>query len=139
MKRTLEEINNEISKMQKEAAPIFKEFNKVSQKLRDLYRELERCKIDNGLFYPMSELKQYIGREILLIRLVEKTDNGISAAKEIVGDGIFKVDKNGYLSFSSNEYGVINYDERLGKYVEYYQDCKTEHDYVGFLDIEFVD
>ena len=139
MERTYEDIRKDLSDAEEELKPISKEYHKLIEEISLLKNELEEYEVNNGWFHPMSDLNKYIGKEISSIKLVERKNDGTLTTEEIVRDEMFCVNKNGHLHFSSYESGVMDYDEELEKYVEWYHFFKTVHDYVGFLEIEFDD
>lgn len=139
MKRTYEDIKKDLSNTEKELEPVSKKYHNLIKRVSSLKNELEKYEVDNGWFHPMSDLNKYIGKEISSIKLVERKNDGTLTTEEIVRDEMFRVNKNGHLHFSSYESGVMDYDEELEKYVEWYHFFKTVHDYVGFLEIEFDD
>lgn len=139
MERTYEDIRKDLNDAEEELKPVSKEYHNLIKKVISLKKELEKYEANNGLFYPMSDLNKYIGKEISSIKLVERKDDGTLKVEEIINDEMFSVDKNGHLHFSSYESGVMGYDEELEKYVEYYHCFRTVHDYIGFLEIEFED
>ena len=139
MERTYEDIRKDLNDAKEELKPVSKEYRNLIKKVVSLKKELEKYEVNNGLFYPMSDLNKYIGKEISSIKLVERKNDGTLEVEEIINDEMFSVDKNGHLNFSSYESGVMSYDEKLEKYVEYYHCFRTVHDYIGFLKIEFED
>ena len=139
MERTYEDIRKDLSDAEEELKPISKEYHKLLEEISSLKNELEEYEVNNGWFYPMSDLNKYIDKEISSIKLVERKDDGTLKVEEIINDEMFSVNKNGRLHFSSYESGVMDYDEDLEKYVEYCHFFRTVHDYVGFLEIEFED
>lgn len=139
MERTYEDIRKDLNDAKEELKPVSKEYHNLIKKIISLKKELEKYEVDNGLFYPMSDLNKYIGKEISSIKLVERKNDGTLEVEEIINDEMFSVDKNGHLKFSSYVSGVMGYDEKLEKYVEYYHCFRTVHDYIGFLEIEFED
>lgn len=139
MERTYEDIRKDLNDAEEESKSVSKEYHNLIKKVISLKKELEKYEVDNGLFYPMSDLNKYIGKEISSIKLVERKNDGTLKVEEIINDEMFSVDKNGHLHFSSYESGVMGYDEELEKYVEYYHCFRTVHDYIGFLEIEFED
>lgn len=139
MERTYEDIRKDLNDAEEELKPVSKEYHNLIKKVISLKKELEKYEVNNGLFYPMSDLNKYIGKEISSIKLVERKDDGTLKVEEIINDEMFSVDKNGHLNFSSYESGVMGYDEELEKYVGYYHCFRTVHDYIGFLEIEFED
>lgn len=83
----------------------------------------------------MSDLSQYIGCEIEYIVLVERSDDGSLYTENIESDEKFTVDDEGHLYYSSIMYGIMDYDDSIGKYVESCHYVETEHDFIGFLEI----
>lgn len=92
--------------------------------------------LNGRTIYPMSNLSNYIDKDIYSIELVEIKDDGEVEVVDIVSDEIFHVDKQGHLVFSSYKGGVMGYDNSIGKYVKCYYGNRSEHDFVGFLSIE---
>ena len=116
MERTLEIIENDLENAQEELKPIREAYDKATKKVSNFRDELERYKIDNGMYRPMSDLSQYIGCNISSIKLVEK-------------------DENGHLDYCSEMGGIMSFDKDIDKYVMWCHCFRTEHDYVGFLEI----
>ena len=137
--RTLEDIERDIELVNEELKPISKVREELSDKRRNLLDEKEKYILDNGLFHPISELHNYIGKKISYIDLVERKEDGSLKVDSMCNDEMFSIDENGHLSFSSYNYGVMDFDEKLGKYVMRYRFYRTEHDYIGYLDLEFED
>ena len=139
MERTLEIMMEELRLAKEEKKPLEAAINVVNKKIRNLDNEIERYKLNNGLYHPMSELVNYKGKTIDSILLVKRDKDGTLDTEYMFNDEIFEVDKNGYLDYSSYNGGVMDYDEKIGKYVKWYYGHATEHDYVGFLEIELED
>ena len=139
MEGTLEIMMEELRLAKKERKPLSKAIDVVNEKISNLENEIEKYKLDNGLYHPMSDLNKYIGKEISSITLVKKNKDGSLATKYMYNDEIFDVDKDGHLYYSSYDCGVMHYDEKINKYVKWFHFSKTEHDYVGFLEIELQD
>lgn len=133
--RTLEDIERDYEKAKAEAEPLIKARDEAVHKCNVLFEEMEDYKIQNGLYHPMSDLKNYKGRNIIHIKLVERNDDGSLESTDMWNDELFSIDENGYLDYSSYEYGVMSYDKRKGKYIYSYHYCGTERDFVGYLDI----
>lgn len=93
--------------------------------------------LNGRTIYPMSNLSDYIDKEIYSIELVERNDDGSVDVVDIVSDELLYVNKQGHLVLSSYLGGVMSYDDSIGKYVKYYYGHRTEYDFVGFLNIEF--
>ena len=139
MERTLEIMMEELRLAEEERKPLSEAIEVVNKKIKNLKAEIETYKLNNGLYHPMSELARYKGMEISHIILVEKNEDGTLDTEYMYNDEMFSVDENGYLDYSSYNCGVMHYDEKIGKYVEWCHYRRTEHDYVGFLEIELED
>ena len=137
--RTLEDIERDLEKAENEAKPIKKLWEEAVKKCNRLRDEAEQYKINNGLFHPMEELKNHIGKEISHIKLVEKTSDGELQSKDMYNYEMFSVDKNGHLDFSSYEMGIMNWCEEKRMYCYSYHYCGTYHDFVGYLYVCFED
>ena len=135
MERTLEIIENDLENAQEELKPIREAYDKATKKVSNFRDELERYKIDNGMYRPMSDLSQYIGCNISSIKLVEKDENGSLDTDDMWGDEYFQVDENGHLDYCSEMGGIMSFDKDIDKYVMWCHCCRIEHDYVGFLEI----
>lgn len=136
MKRTLSDIERDLKQAKSELEPIEKEREKAIKRVRELCDELDKYKLDNKMFHPISELSKYIGKNISNIRLVERDDNGELSIDEIFAVEYFKIDDNGHLDYSSEFGGVMDFNEKINKYVAWRRYCRTEHDYIGFLDLK---
>ena len=86
MERTLEIMMEELRLAKKEREPLSKAIYVVNKKIRNLENEIEKYKLDNGLYHPMSDLNKYIGKEISSITLVEKNKEGSLVTKNIYND-----------------------------------------------------
>ena len=135
MTRTLEMIENDLKNAEEELIPLQNAFNKACNKVDDLHDELDKYKIDNGLYHPMCDLKQYAGYNIVDIKLVQRNVNGNLVLNNIYYEEIFRIDDDGHLYFSSMESGVIYFDDNIGKYIWVFHGFITEIDYIGFLEI----
>lgn len=137
--RTLEDIERDLKNAETEAEPIRKLWREAFKKCNQLRDEVEQYKIKNGLFHPMEELKNYIGKEISHIKLVEKTENGELQVNDMFNYEMFSVDKNGHLDFSSYEMGVMYWDKEKQVYCYSYHYREKYHDFIGCLDVCFED
>lgn len=134
-KRTLEDIERDYEKAKSEAEPFINARDEAVHKCNVLLKEMEDYKIQNGLYHPMSYLKNYKGRDIIHIKLVERDKTGSLKVNDMWNDEYFSIDENGYLDYLSYERGIMDYDKRKGKYIYSYRYCETERDFVGYLDI----
>lgn len=137
--RTLEDIERDLKNAETEAEPIKKLWEEAVKKCNQLRDEAEQYKINNGLFHPMEELRNHIGKEISHIKLVEKKSDGELKAEYMYNYEMFSVDKNGHLDFSSYEMGVMGWDEDRQMYCYFYHYCVEYHDFIGYLDVCFED
>lgn len=134
--RTLEDIERDLACVEEEIKPIEEKRDVLLKKIGALSREKEKYILDHELFHPISELTNYIGKRISSIDLVERMEDGSLDTDFMYNDEMFSVDENGHLDFSSYTSGVMSFDEKLGKYVMWCHFHRTEHDYVGYLDLE---
>lgn len=139
MERTLDIMMEELRLAEEERKPLSEAINLVSGRINKLNREITLYKLNNGLYYPMSELANYKGKEISYIVLVKRNEDGTLTTEEECNDEMFDIDEMGHLNYSSYNYGVMSYDEKIGKYVKWCHYHRTEHDYVGYLEVEFED
>lgn len=139
MKRELKDIENDLKLAQDRLKPIQEARDKAVDEVNKYFRELQQYKLDNGLFTPISELRKYIGKHIRSISLVEKLEDGTLEVEDMYGDEYFKIDDDGNLDYSSEFDGVMDYDKNIQKYVMWCHYCRTEHDYIGYLSLEFDD
>jgi hypothetical protein len=128
MERTLEIMEEELKLVREQLKPL-------SNRIRELENEIEDYKLNNELYHPMSELINYIGKNIDSIILVERNKDGTLSTEYMYCDEIFEVDEYGQLYFSSYSDGIIRYDNDNHKYVHKYYGSSTYHDYVGYLEI----
>lgn len=133
MSRTIEDIQRDFELAKKELEPIEIQRNEAVKKVNRFYNELEKYKLDHGLYRPMSDLKEYIGKSIKHIKLVYRDSDGKMQIEAIYNDEQFEVDKEGHLDYSSFQCGEMYFYN--GKYM--YQDygLPTEYDFLGFLEI----
>ena len=136
MERTLEVMEEELKLVREERKPLYEAVNILDKKIAKLNDEILAYKLNNGLYHPMSELINYLGKRIDSITLVERDKDGALDTDFMYCDEIFEVDEYAHLYYSSYEGGIISYDNDAHKYVHMYYGHPTYHDYVGFLDIE---
>ena len=129
MERTLEIMEIELDSAKKQFEPLKK-------KISELEREIEKYKLDNTLYYPMSELVNYKGKYVRSITLVERNEDGTLDTDFMYDDDIFEIDDDGHLYYSSYSGGIISYDNKAEKYVHMYYGHPEYHDYVGFTEID---
>lgn len=129
MERTLDVIEEELRLVQSG-------FDTLKQRKEALESEIRKYKLDNGLYHPMSELINYIGKDISYITLVERSKDGKLETDFLCDDEIFEVNEFGQLYYSSYSGGIIEYDNDAHKYVHMYYGRTEYHDYVGYLEIK---
>ena len=137
--RTLEDIERDLALAREELQPLQEARDVAVKKVNSFYYEKKKYILDHGMFHPISELENYIGRKIDSIDLVERMEDGSLDTDRMYNDEMFSIDENGHLCFSSYDSGVMDFDEKLGKYVMWCHFHRTEHDYVGYLDLELED
>ena len=132
MERTLETMEEELALTIEWLAPL-------QSKLNELTKEIERYKLENALYHPMSELVDYKGKHISSITLVERDKDGELDTEYMYNDEIFEVTEDGHLYYSSYSGGIMSYDAKAEQYVHMYYGCPEYHDYVGFTAIDIDD
>lgn len=135
MERTLDIMMEELKLAREEKEPLLKAIKIIDEKITELNDEIKTYKLNNGLYHPMSELVDYIGKHIESITLVERDKWGKLDTDCLYCEEIFEVDEHGRLYYSSYDSGIIRYDNKTHKYVHMYYGSKIYHDYVGFLEI----
>lgn len=128
MERTLEVMEMELNSAKEQFEPL-------KEKISELKREIEKYKLDNALYHPMSELMNYKGKNVNSITLVERDEDGTLDTDFMYDDEILEIDDNGHLYYSSYSGGITEYDDKAKRYVHIYYGCPEYHDYVGFLEI----
>jgi hypothetical protein len=136
MERTLEVMEEELKRVKEERKPLYEAVNALDKEIAKLKDEIVAFKLNNGLYHPMSELIDYLGKRISSITLVERDKEGALDTEFMYCDEIFEVDEYAHLYYSSWSGGVMRYDNNTKMYVHSYYGCPTYHDYVGFLEIE---
>lgn len=135
MERTLEVMEEELRLVREERNPLYEAVSELDKKISKLNNEIEAYKLNNGMYHPMSELINYLGKNISSIKLVERDEEGALDTDFMYCDEIFEVDEFGHLYYSSYSGGIIEYDNDARKYVHLYYGYPEYHDYVGFLEI----
>ena len=130
MERTLAVMEEELKIVQSG-------FDTLRQKKEALENEIRKYKLDNELYHPMSELINYLGKDISYIVVVERNEDGTLDTDYLCDDEIFEVNEYGQLYYSSYSGGIIEYDNDAHKYVHLYYGRPEYHDYVGYLEIKF--
>ncbi len=131
MQKKLDKIDSEIASLELKRGELFIEKNKIEN-------EIAKYRIEHGLFYSMDELKNYKGKDIHRIKLINKDTLKVEII-DVSYDGTFEVDSDGHLQLFSWSKGNIKYNPRIEKY-EYWLigNCEVK-DYIGYTDIVFVD
>lgn len=116
-----------------------KKIEKIKRRLLDnLYKENSLLKekmykniIDKKEY--ITDLSKYNGKEISFTALDSNGEDVWLPTDEIVGV------RNGKLYLSSYEGGIVNYDDKLGKYVHNYHYRAETLDIIGFINIEVIE
>lgn len=135
MNRTLEDMYKDLSSAEERLKPLAEAAIIVRKEISNLEDEIEKYKLGNAMYSPMSDLCNYKGKDITYIDLVERDEDGALSVERIYNDEIFSIDQDGHLYYSSYDYGVMDYDAKINKYVEWFHFSRTEHDYVGFMEL----
>lgn len=139
MKRELKDIESDLKLAQDRLKPIQEARDKAVDEVNKYFYELQKYKLDKGLFAPISELHHHIGKNIFSISLVEKLPDGTLEVEEMYGDEYFKIDDDGNLDYLSEYGGVMSYDKTIQRYVMWCHYMRREHNYIGYLQMEIED
>lgn len=135
MERNLDVMMEELRLVKEERKPLSEAISVLDKEIAKLNDEIEAYKLNNGLYHPMSELINYLGKDISFIKLVVRDEEGALDTDYMYCDEIFEVDEFGHLYYSSYTGGIVEYDNESGKYVHMYYGHPEYYDYIGFLDI----
>lgn len=132
MERTLE-------MMEEELKLIKSGFDTLRTKKETLENEIEEYKLSHGIYRPMSDLINYICKDVDSIKVVIRNEDGTLETDFLYCDEIFEINEYGQLYYSSYYGGIIKYDNDVHKYVHMYHYHPTYYDYVGFMDLKLED
>lgn len=144
MSRTLEDIVKDLRAAREEEKTVIEVYKNISDKTRKLHMELERYKLDNEMYDPISELSNHTGKIIHYIDLVELNEDGTLKVEYMYNDSLtterFMVNKNGHIYYF-DPVKSVNYNEKIGRYIlRFHNDGReTEHNYIGFMSLDFLD
>lgn len=136
MERNLDVMMEELRLVKEERKPLSEAISVLDKKIAKLDDEIEAYKLNNGLYHPMSELINYMGKDINFIKLVVRDEDGALDTDYMYCDEIFEVDEFAHLYYSSYSGGIVAYDEKTRKYMHLYYGHPEYYDYVGFLEID---
>ena len=139
MNRTLEDMYADLNSAEERLKPLDEVVTAIRKGISSLEDEIEKYKLDNAMYHPMSDLCKYKGKQISYIDLVERDEDGALSVERIYNDEIFGIDLDGYLSYSSYDYGVMDYDTQINKYVWWRHFNRIEYDYVGFMELVLIE
>lgn len=143
MPRTLDDMYNDLKLAKAETEPIKEMLINANNKEYKIRKEIEKYKLDNGMYYPISELSNHPEEIIDFIDLVELNDDGTLSVEYMYNDisftKRFMVNKNGHIYYFDSVKS-LNYNEKLGRYILRFHDDgrEIEHNYIGFLLVEFI-
>jgi hypothetical protein len=140
--RTLEDMYKDLKLAKEETEPIRGMLLKANDKEYKIRKEIERYKLDNGMYSPISELSNHPEEIIDFIDLVELNEDGTLSVEYMYNDisftKRFMVNKNGHIYYFDSVKS-LNYNEKLRRYILRFHDDgrEVEHNYIGFLLVEF--
>ena len=138
--KKLESLKKAIEKQKAIREPIMKEFFKESEKLDELEKKLEKYRLENGMFYPISMLKDFaddIHQSFEAIQFVTKEGKEFKSFWHFHTE-LFEIQKDGHFYSSDYEDGIIEWDKKRRRYVQlYYGSEKVLPQIVGFMKIDF--
>lgn len=142
MSRTLDDMYNDLKLAKAETEPIKEMLLKANDKEYKIRKEIERYRLDNGMYIPISELSNHPEEIIDFIDLVELNEDGTLSVEYMYTDTPFTkrfmVNKSGHIYYFDSVKS-LNYNEKLGRYILRFHDDgrEVEHNYIGFLLVEF--
>lgn len=144
MDEMLNKMREDLSLSEKELKLLEEEIYRLDNKRFKMMTSIEllrdkinQYRLNNGLYHPMSELSNHIGKSVRNICLVKRKDDGVLDIEWIEHKAVFDVYKDGTLvCFDGYDY-YLRYDDRIKKYIKEYDHRIEWIDYVGFMSIEF--
>lgn len=136
--RTLDDIEKELREAKNESDSLRRKLEQSINKENSLYKEMIQFRLDNGMYHPMSDLKQYAGKNVNSIQLVKKNNDGTLGTKTMYNSSIFIVNDLGHLDYLSYYSGSMHFNENEEVY-EYVCFPKVEvrkYDFVGYISID---
>jgi hypothetical protein len=139
LNKMIEDLNlseKELKLLEEEIYRLDNKRFKMMTSIELLRDKINQYRLNNGLYHPMSELSNHIGKSVRNICLVKRKDDGALDIEWIEHKAVFDVYKDGTLvCFDGYDYH-IEYSNSLKKYVKYDHGIELI-DYVGFMSIEF--
>lgn len=140
LNKMIEDLNlseKELKLLEEEIYRLDNKRFKMMTSIELLRDKINQYRLNNGLYHPMSELLNHIGKSVLSICLVKRKDDGTLDTEWIGHKAVFDVYEDGTLvSFDGYDY-YLRYDDRIKKYIKEYDHRMEWIDYVGFMSIEF--
>ena len=140
--RQLQKLKDEIAAQKEKVRPLREACDKAERKLDSLEIKLEKYRLDHNMFYPISQLSEFKDEEsdIESICFVQRKKNGKFKTYWIFNDDLLFIYEDGTFKYSSYDSGVIMFDKSEKKWVhDFYHTRKHLDDFVGFMEIHFVD
>ena len=87
----LKKLKEAVKAQENVLAPLEDTLHKESEKLERLKNKLERFRLENKMFYPLSRLAEFKDEasDILSIKFVQRTKNGKFKVEEMANDDLF--------------------------------------------------
>lgn len=136
--RTLEDIEKELQIKYEKLKPIEQKCEDLKLEIAELEQERTIITLERSLFHPIEDLLQYKGREISYIQLVQN-DDGVFTDDWLFNCETLRIDILGHIYSCSKEDGVVIYDSVHNKYLKFYNGKSKLVDYVGFIDVKFLE
>lgn len=144
MSRTLDDMYNDLKLAKAETEPIKEMLINANNKEYKIRKEIERYKLDNGMYSPISDLLNHKKKVVDFIDLVELNEDGTLSIEYLWNDPTYNkrfiIDENGHVYYYDTA-KTISYNEKLGKYIMQllYNGKMTEHNYIGIFMVNFLD
>ena len=135
MDKTLESMKKELERLEEIRDEACWNYSLLNNKIVE-YR------LNNGLYHHMSELTNYIRKDIDRIVVVIKNEDGKLETDILYGemykeDSECYIDGDGHILYHSNSGEIIKYDYYTNKYIHANGYNIVRYDYIGFMDLEF--
>jgi hypothetical protein len=136
MDKTLENMKKELERLEEE-------LDEASWNYSQFNDKVIKYRLNNGLYHPMSELTNYIRKDINEITIVIKNEDGMLETLRLCDyrddDYDCCIDWQGHILYHSDSEGIIRYDDYTNKYVHVEGYNIVYHDFIGFMNLSFAD
>lgn len=132
---TKQEAIVKYSELQEEINSLCKKIEPIEEKIEQLRQKQHSILIENQLYHPMEELKEYDGKDLSSITIYYRRDNSETVEEMFLCGDALRVE-NGRLYYSDFYNGIIEYSEKAQAYIYFYWHFDQKYDILGFDDLE---